>query len=43
LKKARIGSVRVIIPTEMINARSDHIILKNETLDELKVIQPLKS
>jgi sporulation protein YlmC with PRC-barrel domain len=44
LKKPRIGSVRVTVPTEMINATSDRIILKNETLDELKkVIQPLKS
>ena len=44
LKKPLIGSVKATIPIEMIHAMSDRILLRNESLDELKqVIKPKSS
>ncbi len=44
LRKPMIGNVKVTIPVEMIQAISDRVLLKNESVDELKkVIKPLSS
>jgi sporulation protein YlmC with PRC-barrel domain len=44
LKKPMIGNAKATIPIEIIDAISDRILLKNESLDELKkVITPLSS
>ena len=43
LKKPLIGSAKATVPTEMIHAISDRIILKNESIDELKSVIKQKS
>ena len=44
LKKPKIGVVKATIPIEMIDVASDRILLKNESLDDLKkAIKPLQS
>lgn len=42
LKKPKIGNVKVNIPTEIIDVTSDRILLKNESLDDLKKVIKLK-
>jgi sporulation protein YlmC with PRC-barrel domain len=43
LKKPMIGNAKATIPIEIIDATSDRVLLKNESVEDLKKVMKIKS